>query len=247
MSQTEPDIRLSLYAGAPHDCAYLAGRHTLLHYIDPQAPMNPGLYGALLARGFRRSGGFVYRPACPACERCVAARIPVADFTPGRSQRRCAATNDDLRAHISDASITDEHFALYRRYVNTRHVDGGMANPTPESCRDFLLADWCDTLLLDLRLDGRLVACAVTDRTPTALSAVYTFFDPELAGRSLGTFAILSQISLARRSDLKHLYLGYWVPGSPKMEYKTRFRPLGLLREDNWFRLHPGETPPRLP
>jgi len=235
-------MRVSLYAGAPHDCSYLEDRQSVLHYVDPKAPLSPGLYAALLDTGFRRSGDFVYRPACPTCARCLSCRVPVAEFTPNRSQRRCAASNRELAIQASQAEITEEHFSLYRSYVNARHPQGGMADPTPQECREFLLARWCDTLALDMRLNGRLVACAITDRVPGALSALYTFFDPGLARLGLGTYAILSQIELARREGLKHLYLGYWVTGSPKMEYKARFRPLELLHGDDWIRLQ--DRPP---
>ena len=186
----------------------------------------------------------IYRPACPRCRHCVAARIPVADFTPDRSQRRSGQRNADLRLEVSPSTVTEEHFDLYRRYVNARHPGGGMEDPTPEACRSFLLADWCATRFLDLRLEGRLVATAVTDVIPGALSAVYTFFEPGLSRRSLGTFAVMTQAAFAQRHGLDHLYLGYWVDGSPKMEYKARFRPLEVFRNGAWHLLRQNRAPP---
>lgn len=242
--RAEREIRLALFAGTPHDCPYLAGRHSVLHYVDPNTSVSPALFGALLKQGFRRSGNFVYRPGCPQCNRCVSLRIPAATFAPDRSQRRTARRNADITVDAGPASLTDAHFTLYRRYVNTRHGDGSMANPGRASTREFLTAAWCETLFLDLRLAGRLVATAVTDVLPDGLSAVYTFFDPDLAKRGLGTYALLSQVAHATQLGLRHLYLGYWVPGSRKMEYKERFRPLELYLDGRWKKYGYGATLP---
>ena len=242
--RAEREIQLALFAGALHECPYLEGRYSVLHYVDPNAALDPALFTALLRQGFRRSGGFVYRPGCPGCSRCIPARSPVHAFVPDRSQRRTAARNADVTVQADRARLTERHFALYRRYVNTRHGDGSMANPGRESTRGFLTAAWCETLFLDLHLAGRLVATAVTDVLPAGLSAVYTFFDPQLAKRSLGTYALMSQVAHARGLGLDHLYLGYWVPGSRKMEYKERFRPLELFLDGRWQRFANGAALP---
>ena len=243
----EGGTRLALYAGTAHDCPYLDGRRSVLHYLDPQARLTPAVFGALLEHGFRRSGSFVYRPGCPACTRCIPARIPVASFLPDRSQRRTTRRNADIEVSVMPARLTATHFALYRRYIDARHQDGSMANSDPESTRKFLAASWADTCFLDLHLSGQLVATAVTDVLPHALSAVYTFFDPSLGKRSPGVFALLSQIALARRRGLRHLYLGYWVPGSRKMEYKQRFRPLELWHGERWRSCGRGTVLPAPP
>lgn len=242
--RAEREIRLALYAGTPHDCPYLNSRRSVLHYLDPNTRVSPVLFAALLEQGFRRSGGFVYRPACPGCNRCIPARIPVASFVPNRSQRRTARRNADITVDIVPARLTDKHFSLYRRYINARHADGSMANPDLEATRDFLAASWCDTRFIDLHLGARLVATAVTDMLSDGLSAVYTFYDPGLARRSLGTFTLMSQIAHAGRLGLRHLYLGYWVPGSRKMEYKERFRPLELYLDSRWQAFAPGTVLP---
>lgn len=239
--------RLALFAGDPHDCAYLDDRLSTLHYVNPGATLDPALFGALLQLGFRRSGSFVYRPGCSPCRRCIAARIPVDGFVPNRNQRRTLRRNADLAVSFVPAQLTDEHVDLYGRYIADRHPGGGMDAGPPGACRDFLLADWCDTRLLDLRLDGRLVSTAVTDTVPGGLSAIYTFFDPDLAQRSLGTFSVLAQIDRAAALGARHLYLGYWISGSPKMQYKERFRPIELLVDGNWTRYEAGKPLPYLP
>jgi arginine-tRNA-protein transferase len=245
MRADEP-FRLALYAGSEHPCPYLPGRQSTLHYVDPQITLTPSLYGALLANGFRRSGGFVYRPGCHGCGRCIAARLPVDGFTPNRSQRRTIARNADLRVRTGPAQLTDAHYELYRSYLNARHHDGGMADASREECETFLIADWCESLFVDLCLDDRLVATAVTDSVPHGLSAIYTFFDPSMPSRSLGTFALLTQLSVARQQGLHHLYLGYWVAESEKMAYKERFRPLQIHVDGRWETC-PPKTPLPIP
>ena len=217
-----------------HPCGYFGGRLARNLVIDPLARGLPQIYGSALERGFRRSGGHVYRPHCRSCTACVAARIPVAAFLPDRSQRRCLARNAAVQVTVASARRSDENFALYRRYLEGRHPGGGMDDPSAEDFERFLSCPWSPTRFLELREAGRLLAIAVTDVLPHGLSAVYTFYDPSLAGRGLGTLAILQQIAWARREGLPHLYLGYWIPQHAKMDYKARFRPLELLREGGW-------------
>jgi arginyl-tRNA--protein-N-Asp/Glu arginylyltransferase len=217
-----------------HPCGYYADRAARNLVIDPVARGLPQVYGMALERGFRRSGGHVYRPHCSACHACVAARVPVAEFLPDRSQRRCRARNADLACAVVAPRCDDETYGLYRRYLAARHAGGGMDDPAEEDFERFLACDWSPTRFLELRLHGELVAVAVTDVLPHGLSAVYTFYAPEFAGRSLGTCAILRQIEWARRDGLPHLYLGYWIAGHPKMDYKARFRPLQRLRDGGW-------------
>ena len=134
-------------------------------------------------------------------------------------------------------SFSEEQFALYTRYLRQRHAGGGMDEPEEHQYLDFLTAAWCDTRFLEFRLDSRLVAVAVTDVLDDALSAVYTFFDPDLAGRGLGRYAVLRQIARARTEGRRWLYLGYWIAESPKMAYKGQYRPLERYTEGAWRRL----------
>lgn len=223
------DLRdLRLYHTAEHACGYWPDREARDLVLDPGDPRLTDAYAFALAMGFRRSGRLVYRPHCLACRDCRPVRVPVAAFRPDRSQRRCLARNRDLHVAVVPASDGDEPLALYTRYLQSRHPDGGMATHDAEDFRQFLIGDWPQVRFLEIResADGPLLAVAVTDQVGDALSAVYTFYAPEAAERGLGTFAILQQLAWAAREGLDWLYLGYWIDGHPKMDYKRRFRPL---------------------
>ena len=226
--------RPRLLLGTEHRCSYLAGRMARSVFVDPQLSLDPPRYGALLDLGFRRSGSYVYRPACGSCQQCRPVRVPVAAFRATRAQRRCLKRNADLRLQLED-DLDAEHYELYRRYLHARHPGGGMDPEDREAFRSFLASAWGYTEVMSLRdASGRLLAGGVIDRVPRGLSAVYTYFEPGLPERSLGTFSILAEIGRARALGLPYLYLGYWVPGSTKMDYKRNFHPLEVLGATGW-------------
>jgi len=225
---------LSLYITREQPCSYYDDRLSANLIPDPQLPMSAELYSLLIGKGFRRSGEFVYRPHCQGCAACVPARINVTRFHPSRNQRRCLKRNVDLHTRLVSARYSEEYFALYQRYLNTRHDDGSMANPQPEDFSNFLLNSWQSTLFIESRLQGKLLAVAVVDFLRAGPSAVYTFFEPDEASRSLGTFAVLQQIWLARLYQRPHVYLGYWIRNHRKMDYKRHFRGLELYRDEQW-------------
>lgn len=225
--------RVQLYLSTEHPCGYLPNHGARNAYVDPGLQMSREHYAWLITQGFRRSGDYVYRPHCSQCQLCVAARVPVASFKASRSQRRCAAQNVDLELTIVH-TLSDEHHALYQRYLQARHPGEGMDGDNRETFQSFLQCNWGDAQFWEFRHAGRLLALAVVDALPAALSAVYTFFDPEESARSLGTYAVLRQIEAARERGLPHVYLGYWVAQSRKMDYKKNFRPLELLGETGW-------------
>ena len=232
--------RPRLLLGTEHRCSYLAGRTARSVFVDPSLALDPARYGQLLDLGFRRSGSYVYRPACGACQECRPVRVPVAAFEATRAQRRCAKRNADLRLSI-ESELNAEHYALYRRYLYARHPGGGMDPEDREAFRAFLSSAWGYTEIMALRdAGGRLVAGGVIDRVPQGLSAVYTYFEPGVPDRSLGTYAILAEVGRARALGLPYLYLGYWVPGSAKMDYKRRFQPLEVLGPTGWRPLEPA-------
>ncbi|HET6913345.1 MAG TPA: arginyltransferase [Rhodanobacteraceae bacterium] len=232
--------RVRLFQTLPHACGYFHARTAQNLVLDPSAPELARLYALALGRGFRRAGGHVYHPHCPRCHACEPCRIDVAAFKPDRSQKRCMRRNADLSISEETAGLTDERHDLYARYLHARHAGGGMDEASDEDFSHFLVASWSPTVFLEFRLHGKLLALAVTDVCPTGISAVYTFFDPDLPARGLGTFAILSQIELARARGLPHVYLGYWIAHHPKMGYKSRFDALEVLRPDGWQLLKPG-------
>jgi leucyl-tRNA---protein transferase len=227
-------IGIRVFQTVEHACGYWPERSASDLVLDPADPALPGLYGYALGLGFRRSGAHVYRPHCSGCRACTPVRIPVAAFRAARSQRRTLARNADLRVSVRPATRDAASFELYRRYVGARHAGGGMDDPSPADFDAFLQCGWSPTCFLQMHLDDTLVAVAVTDVLGDSLSAVYTFFDPTLAARSLGTQAILAQVDYARALGLSYLYLGFWLEGHPKMEYKRRFRPLEFLDGEQW-------------
>ena len=236
---------ITQFRGTDHACPYLPSRTAASAFVDPSLDLTPTVYARLLAHGFRRSGSFVYRPLCPDCAACRAVRIAVDAFRPRRSQRR--AWRDSAPALTltpRPAAFDDDHFALYQRYLEARHPDGEMTSGDAGDYRRFLFADWGETVCVELRIEGRLLAVAVTDVVPGALSAVYTFFDPAAEALSPGVLAILAQVELARRWGLPHLYLGYWIADCRKMRYKSDYRPLDVLVDDAWRRVGPGERMP---
>jgi leucyl-tRNA---protein transferase len=228
---------MTLYRTGEHDCGYFPDRIARDLVLDPRDPALAGAYPGALAQGFRRSGGHVYRPNCPACKACVPVRLCVRDFRPDRSQRRCLRDNTDVIDRMALPLRTPEIFALYRRYLYARHGDGPMAETDEDDFDRFIASPWSPTRFMQLLLDDRLLAVAVTDTTHEALSAVYTFFDPDQCARSLGTLAILRQIGWAQRTNREYIYLGYWIDGHPKMHYKSRFRPLQVLDGTQWREL----------
>lgn len=240
MSNHSAAQSIRCFITVPFACSYLPQQEARNLIIDPEIALSPVLLGNLLSVGFRRSGGSLYRPACDECHACVSLRLNVHTFKPDRSQRRNWRSNGAIEQRTS-TGVSDEQFDLYCRYLASRHSDSSMANPTREEYISFLTAAGIDTRFHEFRLDGRLVAVAVTDHTPMGLSAVYTFYDPALERRGLGTYAILWQIEHARQSHLPWLYLGYWIEACDKMNYKNRFRPCEGYINGGWQRVPPLE------
>ncbi len=219
-------------------CPYLEGqweRKLLLVLDGPEAQMR---HDELTRGGFRRSQRYIYRPACRRCDACQPARVPAAVFAASRSQRRTLTRNADLTGRKRSCRVTDEQYALFSRYLQARHNDGEMANMTERDFAEMVGASPIDTNLVEFR-DGenRLIAALLCDRMSDGLSLVYSFFDPDEERRSLGTYMILWAIEEARRLGLPYVYLGYWVENSPKMAYKSAFRPLEVLTQKKWRRL----------
>ncbi|AEQ97571.1 putative arginyl-tRNA--protein transferase [Xanthomonas oryzae pv. oryzicola BLS256] len=237
-ADTHDDLRL--FQTGEHACGYWSERRARDLVLDPHDPRLGAIYPQALAWGFRRSGDLVYRPHCERCRACVPVRIAVDAFHPDRSQRRCLTRNQDLVVRVVAAERTDEQLALYRQYLTYRHPGGGMDEHGATEFDQFLIGGWSHGRFLEIRepaiahLPGRLLAVAVTDVTEHALSAVYTFYAPEAAARSLGTFAILQQIQWAQRERRAHVYLGYWIEGHAKMNYKRRFSALEAYDGRHW-------------
>ena len=198
--------------------------------------------------GFRRSQSIAYRPACESCRACVSVRVVAADFAPSRNMRRIAERNADVIGDMRSAAPTSEQYSVFRAYLDTRHRDGGMADMTVLDYAMMIEDSHVDTRLIEYRRRGpdsgingrgagKLLAVALTDVLSDGLSMVYSFFDPDAGERSLGTLMILDHIARAKAMDLAYVYLGYWVPGSRKMDYKGRFLPQERLLPAGWSRV----------
>lgn len=227
--------RTTFYVLRETPCPYLAGRRERKLLTDLNLPAAQALYSELSRAGFRRSHGIAYRPACNKCTACVPVRVQVPAFTPSRSLRRVLQANRSLVERVRPAVASEEQYLLFRSYLRSRHWDGEMAGMVQEDYRAMVEDTRLDTRINEYREpDGRLVAACIVDWLEDGPSAVYSFFEPELAQRSLGSFMILALIRQAREAELPYLYLGYWIENSPKMDYKARFRPIEGLGPKGW-------------
>lgn len=244
----DPHFRiLQFYTTAPYACSYLPGHSARSQVATPTHLINAEVYGELVRAGFRRSGAFTYRPYCDACHACIPVRIPVSAFTPNRSQRRAERRHARIEAHEVPLKFREEHYALYLRYQLARHAGGGMDQDSREQYGLFLLKSQVNTRLFEFRENGTLCMVSLVDQLEDGLSCVYTFYEPSLTSASLGTFAIVWHARLSHRLGLPYLYLGYWIPGSRKMAYKSRFRPLEARIAGSWRRLSDAELDTGLP
>lgn len=225
---------ITLYRGGQEPCSYLPDRAASNVYADPQYLDLKTLYQQLIQQGFRRSGEYIYRPGCSDCRACVPVRVLCARHRLRRVDRRNLKKNADLTIRIVPAQCTDEYLDLYCRYLDARHPGGSMANPDADQFNKFLLKPWGETLFVEVRHGTECIAVAATDVVGDALSAVYTFFDPQATARGLGRFCILKQIELCRTLGMPHLYLGYWVDGCRKMAYKSEYCPHQQFDGKKW-------------
>ena len=242
------------YLTAPAVCPYLPGeseRKVFTHLVGPRAAEMNDL---LTQGGFRRSQNIAYRPACEACRACVSVRILAHEFEPARSMKRVMAANNDIISTLGPAQPSTEQFSLFRRYLDHRHQRGGMSDMSALDFAIMVEDTHVDTRIIEYRRrtpgsgigqgpKGELLGVALTDMMSDGLSMVYSFFSPEMEKRSLGTHMILDHISRTRSLGLPHVYLGYWVKGSPKMGYKTRFQPQEHLTARGWERYSLDEEP----
>ncbi len=227
-----------LTPGGP--CPYLPGRTERKVFARLTGSLAQPLSEALTHSGFRRSQTIAYRPACDGCSACVSVRVVVDAFDSSRSQRRIMRRNRDLVRTEVPAEATREQFALLRTYLDSRHAGGGMSDMGLFDYVAMVEETPVDTHIVEYRRPresdrpGALVACALTDVLRDGLSMVYSFFHPGEDPRSLGTHMILDHVQRAAERKLPYVYLGYWVQGSAKMDYKSRFRPLEALTKEGW-------------
>lgn len=234
--------QLPFFLTAPSPCPYLPGRMERKVFTKLDLVDGPGLNDTLTHAGFRRSQSILYRPACERCSACKSARIVVDEAAPTRTQRRTLNRNGDLSRQVSPAEATPEQFVLLSRYLESRHGDGDMAGMDFFDYAGMVEDGAQRTEIVEYR-DGfdTLVAAVLVDRLADGFSLVYSFFDPDLERRSLGAFMILDHVRRATQAQLPYVYLGYWVHGSAKMDYKARYQPLEILDPSGWRRLNAGD------
>jgi arginine-tRNA-protein transferase len=232
--------KFPVYQTSPAPCPYLPGRFEQKAFTRLTGPGAKALHEELAQRGFRRSQNIAYRPICQGCRACVSVRIRVADFAPTDSQKRVAARNADLISEPVEPWATEEQFSILRRYLDARHKGGGMSEMSMFDYVAMVEDSAVETQIVEYRLPGqgrlpgRLVAACLADTLNDGLSMVYSFFEVDLAPRSLGTFMVLEHVARARALGLAYVYLGYYIQGSRKMDYKARFGPLEARMPGGW-------------
>ena len=247
MTQHESALKAQFYLTAPQPCAYLAGREERKVFTTLQGPNAPTVNNSLSLKGFRRSQAVIYRPACVGCASCMSIRVPVEHFQPSRSQRRVLARNADIIRRPCEAWATETQYDLFRRYLDSRHAEGGMADMDAFDFASMIDETPVNSTVVEYVQEDRetgtqrLIAACLSDILGDGLSMVYSFYEPAAEGRSLGAYMILDHIRMAAEMGLAHVYLGYWVPSSPKMHYKTGYRPFELCDGANWRRFSSQE------
>jgi arginine-tRNA-protein transferase len=241
------------FVTTPSACPYLPGRTERKVFTELTGPDAGELNDALGRIGFRRSQGVAYRPSCLDCSACVSVRVLAKEFVPSATQKRLLKRNADLEVSVCRPWSTEEQFELLRSYLSTRHPEGGMADMDELDYADMVELSPVDSYVVEYRepsadgRPGRLVGACLIDRQGDGLSLIYSFFDTTEGARGgLGTYIILDHIERAAAADLPHVYLGYWVSGSKRMEYKVRFRPMERLGPIGWRRLRDEEIAPSL-
>lgn len=235
------------YVTAPQPCPYLPGKVERKLFTALQGDGACHLNDVLSHQGFRRSQNVLYRPSCAGCSSCLSARIVVNDFSPSRNQRRVLRRNDGIERVVRSPWATEVQFALFRRYLDARHATGGMADMDMTEFAAMIEESPVRSRVIEYHTvsetnERQLIAVCLTDFLSDGVSMVYSFFDPDLEQSSLGTYIILDHVALAAELKLPYVYLGYWVPGSAKMDYKVKFQPLEIFAEGRWSTLRETDT-----
>ncbi len=225
---------------APTPCPYLPGKFERKVFTHLVGADSRGLNTMLSQGGFRRSQNIAYRPACDHCQACTSVRVPVNDFVLSKNFKRVLRRNADLISEVIKARATSEHYSLFRGYIDTRHSEGGMADMSVLDFAAMVDDTVADSRIVEYRFDescsnaGEMACAVLMDVLGDGISMIYSFYEPSYEVRSLGTLMVLDAIARAQRMGLPYVYLGYFVHGSRKMEYKARFTPQQRLTPDGW-------------
>lgn len=236
------------FVTSPSPCPYLPGKQERKVFTELTGVHAAELNDALGRIGFRRSQGVAYRPSCAGCTACVSVRVVTPEFRPNATQRKLLRRHADVEVTACRPWATDEQYQLLRRYLATRHPGGGMAGMDEEDYADMVEHSPVNSLVMEYREPaahgrrGRLIGACLTDRQVDGLSMIYSFFAADIADRpGLGNFIIMDHIARARAAGLPYVYLGYWIRGSRRMAYKTRYRPIEVLGPAGWRRMADAE------
>ncbi len=241
-----PTQHPQFYVTAPQDCPYLENKVERKLFTALYGSNSRSLNNSLSKQGFRRSQNVLYRPSCSNCSACMSARIPSKKFKPTKSQKRILGKNQDVFRVINSPIATDSQFELFKNYINKRHAKGGMSDMDVDDFTSMVEETNVESRLIEYYLERSgtvdLISFSLIDILDDGISMVYSVFDPELEDRSLGTYMILDHINLTLEMELSFIYLGYWVKGSPKMDYKRRFSPLEIFKTDRWISANLSES-----
>lgn len=227
--------QLAFFTTTEQACSYLPEQQSTTLFVDPEALITTDNYSDLSHYGFRRSGKNFYRPYCDKCQACTPIRVDAQKFTPSKSQKRLLKKNAGIKVQCLSADFHEDHYLLYEKYLHSRHADGDMYPPSRSQYRSFLVDGHSSTQFIEFSFEDELCAVAVCDQLNDGLSAIYTFFDPELSSLSLGKYAILWQIQESQRRNLEYLYLGYFIKNCRKMAYKNQYSPFEARLNNQWF------------
>ncbi len=226
------------YVTAPQECPYLENQVERKLFTALYGSNSEKLNNSLSKQGFRRSQNVLYRPSCSNCCACLSARIPVKEFTLSKSQKRTLKANIDLSRLIKDPVASDEQFFLFTKYIKARHANGGMSDMDCEDFSAMIEETNVNSKVVEYYRPNKrgknLISLSLIDILDDGISMVYSIFEPGIHRRSLGKYMILDQIKLARELKLDYVYLGYWVDGSPKMDYKKEYKPLEVFKDNIW-------------
>jgi len=230
---------LKLFLTPEHDCSYLPDKTARSMFVNPSTKITSDLYSSLNLRGFRRSGKYLYKPHCEACNACMASRVLVNEFKPNRSQKRIMRRNEDLKVTLLPSISNTKCYELYEKYITLRHADGDKYPPSIDQYQSFLVEQLSTTIYIGFFLEDELVCVSVIDQVDDGLSALYTFYNPDLTKRALGVNAILWQLSECKKLSMPFLYLGYWIENCQKMNYKSAYQPQEIYKNEIWQKISP--------
>ena len=226
------------YVTAPQDCPYLDNQVERKLFTALYGSNSRRLNNSLSKQGFRRSQNVLYRPSCANCSACMSARISSREFKPSKSQKRILLKNSDIVRVVNPALATDAQYDLFKQYITERHPNGGMSDMDANDFTAMIEETNVESKLIEYyaKKSGELelISFSLVDILDDGISMVYSVFNPDFKERSLGTYMILDHNNLTLEMDLQYVYLGYWVQGSSKMDYKKRFSSLEVFTNDKW-------------